>query len=93
MSDRLYIVMPVRRLREGSSRQRMDGADAIIRLFDNPAEFRRQGESARESYFDIVPTDQETAYGRLFAAVEWALHPHESLFYRVFAKQTSVPRK
>ena len=45
-------------------------ADAIIRLFDDPAEFRRQGEKARESYFDIVSTDQEAAYGRLFAAVE-----------------------
>ncbi len=45
-------------------------ADAIIGLFDNPEEFKRQGEKARESYFDIVSTDQEAAYGRLFAAVE-----------------------
>ena len=45
-------------------------ADAIIRLFDNPEEFRRQGEKARASYFDIVSTDQKAAYTRLFSAVE-----------------------
>ena len=44
-------------------------ADAIIGLFDNPVEFKRQGEKARESFFEITSTDQKAAYGRLFNAV------------------------
>lgn len=44
-------------------------ADAIIRLFDNPEEFARQSRKARDSYFDIVSTDQNVAYTKLFDAV------------------------
>ena len=44
-------------------------AEAIVGLFDNPVEFKRQGEKARESFFEITSTNQESAYRRLFNAV------------------------
>ena len=44
-------------------------ANAIIKLFDDPVEFKRQGEKARESFFEITSTDQKAAYGHLFHAV------------------------
>lgn len=45
-------------------------AAAICRLFDSPEEFRRQGEKARSSFFEITSTDQKASYGRLFRNVE-----------------------
>ena len=45
-------------------------ADAIIFLLGDSAEYGRQSELARKSYFEIVSTDQEKSYRRLFDAVE-----------------------
>lgn len=45
-------------------------ADAIVALFKDPDEHRRQGLKARESYLDIVSTDQRAAYTALFDAAE-----------------------
>ena len=43
-------------------------ADAIVRLFGDVAEWRRQGMLARHSYEELASVDEEGNYGKLF---EW----------------------
>jgi hypothetical protein len=44
-------------------------ADAVVSLLEDCAEYGRQSELARKSYFEIVSTDQRKSYRRLFDAV------------------------
>ena len=49
-------------------------AEAVMSLLRDRAEYGRQSELARKSYFEIVSTDQRKSYRRLFDAVESGMY-------------------
>lgn len=49
-------------------------AEAVMSLLCDRAEYGRQSELARKSYFEIVSTDQRKSYRRLFDAVESGMY-------------------